>query len=282
MQKIIGIVTLYYPDIQSVAENILSYLNELDTLILWENTPKAESKIEELLSLLPSDKIELRTTGKNEGLGKPFNESILFAQNASADFLLTMDQDSCFSVGDFQKYSSLVSSELAPSKGIFAPNRNLHDENSENFVEIRTAISSGTLYPLSVFSKIGTFTDDFFVYMIDIEFCLRAAKNGIKTYCVAPIQMLHSEGYKTRTKSGLNINNYSAQSTYYIIRNTILTWKLYPEYTYKTDKRSFFKYKIIYRLLKLVFEKSRYRKLKAILLGLCHGYKQKSGQFEIK
>jgi rhamnosyltransferase len=282
MSKIIGIVTLYYPDIQSVAENILSYVNELERLILWENTPKAESKIAELLSLLPTEKTEFRTTGKNEGLGKPFNEAIRFAQQNGADYLLTMDQDSRFGAGDFQKYSSLVDSELAPTKGIFAPNRNLHDENSENFIEIRTAISSGALYPLNIFKEIGTLKDDFFVYMIDIEFCLRAAKNGIKTYCVTPIQMQHSEGYKTRTKSGLNINNYSAQSTYYIIRNTILTWKLYPEYTYKTDKRSFFKYKIIYRLLKLIFEKNRYQKMKAILLGLCHGYKQKSGQFEIK
>ena len=113
MSKIIGIVTLYYPDIQSVAENILSYVNKLDRLILWENTPKAESKITELLSLLPSEKIEFRTTGKNEGLGKPFNEAIQFAQQNGAVYLLTMDQDSRFGTGDFQKYRAALASTQA-------------------------------------------------------------------------------------------------------------------------------------------------------------------------
>jgi len=281
MKRYIAVVTLYYPDVSEVTKNIQTYLPHLDKLIIWENTPKSESVIDSISRFLNSGKIEIRGTGKNEGLAKPFNDVVRLAQKENYDFILTMDQDSSFEAGGFEKYIGLIEANSDDTVGVYAPNRNNVSDLTRNFVEMRTAISSGAVYPVSLFEKIGLFNEYFFIYMIDIEFCLRAKKHNMKTVCVTPITMLHQEGYAEKSRLGLSVNNYSAQSTYYIIRNTILTWNLFPKEFTLSDKFLFFKYKLIYRTLKLGFETDRIRKLKAIYLGILHGITRKKGQYNI-
>jgi rhamnosyltransferase len=281
MSKILGIVSSYYPDIQEFVKNINSYLDQLDMLIIWENTPKKESNIDKILHLLNSDKIIIRTTGFNEGLGKPFNEAAKKAKSENFDFLLTMDQDSYFANGEFEKYIKLIESDINKNVAVYSPNRN-HIQNSEkDYVEIRTAISSGSIYPVLNLEKIGYFREDFYLYMIDIEYCFRAKKNDLITVCLPAVPLLHKEGYAEKSNFGLSVNNYPAQSTYYIIRNSLLIWKLYPEYTTRKDKIYFYKYKVIYRLLKIMFEKHPFLKIKALILGLLHGINFKTGQYNL-
>ena len=281
MKKIVGVVTLYYPNVAEIVRNIQTYLPQLNKLIIWENTPESGSKIDKIFQLIGSEKVEIRGTGKNEGLAKPFNDVVRLAQNEDYDFLLTMDQDSSFQAGGFEKYLKLIENNIDGTVAVYAPNRGNISDLTKSFVEMRTAISSGAVYPVRLFEKTGLFNEDFFVYMVDIEFCLRVKKHNMKTVCVTSVTMLHQEGYAEKSRLGLSVNNYSAQSTYYIIRNTILTWKLYPEFADLTSKVSFYRYKIIYRLLKIVFETHRFRKCKAILLGLYHGFRSRVGRYDI-
>jgi len=281
MSKILGIVSSYYPDIQEFVKNINTYLDQLDLLIIWENTPELESKIDEILPLINSDKIIVSTTGFNEGLGMPFNEAAKKAEKEKFDFLLTMDQDSYFAKSEFEKYINLIRSDINTNVAVYSPNRNIIFNNEKDFVEVRTAISSGSIYPVRNFAKTGYFREDFFLYMIDIEYCFRARSKNLITVCLPAVSLLHKEGYAEKSNFGLFLNNYSAQSTYYIIRNSLLTWKLYPEYTTRQDKIYFYKYKVIYRLLKILFEKQPFMKIKALIFGLLHGIKFKTNQYNL-
>jgi rhamnosyltransferase len=235
----------------------------------------------EILTLINSEKISVRTTGCNEGLGKPFNEAARKAKNENYNFLLTMDQDSYFAIGEFEKYVKLVENDKNTNVAVYSPNRNNIYNNEKDFVEIRTAISSGSIYPVLNFEKIGYFREDFFLYMIDIEYCFRAKKRNMNTVCLPAVSLLHKEGYAEKSNFGLSLNNYPAQSTYYIIRNSLLTWKLYPEFTTRKDKIYFYKYKVIYRFLKIIFEKQPFLKIKALIFGLLHGINFKTGQYNI-
>lgn len=281
MKKIIGVVSIYYPDIDEIIKNIQTYLFQLDKLIIWDNTPNGDKNVMKIKELIESDKIELKGTGKNEGLGKPFNEAVCWAQQNDFDYLLTMDQDSCFNNQNFKEYLDFVENDNNENIAVYSPNRDIIPIQSKNFVEVRTAISSGAIYPVRLFEKIGLFREDFFLYMIDIEFCLRAKTNNLLTVCLPTIRLQHREGYAKMSNMGFSVNHYSAQSTYYIIRNSILTWKLYPEFTNKKDRYYFYKYKILYRFLKIIFEKQSLLKVKALILGLIHGYKFKSGKYEL-
>ena len=63
--KILAILTSFHPEIDALERNIRSFLDSVDCLIIWENTPKEKSYINTLTDKIGSDKIIIRTTGKN-------------------------------------------------------------------------------------------------------------------------------------------------------------------------------------------------------------------------
>jgi rhamnosyltransferase len=273
--KIVAIVTSYYPDAKNLEYNIKSYLPWIDRLIIWENTPADKSIIEQLIDRLQNDKVEVRTTGKNEYLAFPFNETIRWAQKQGYTHLLTMDQDSYFKEDSFGQFIERIKTFNDDSVGIFAPttSRKSGKESNTIYIDKGSVYSSGSIYKTAMFDKIGGFREDFAIYCLDTEICMRARKNGYKIALFTDIYMEHTEGYKTRGSFGITINNYSAQSTYFYVRNNLLLWKIYPDDFLFSAKYKFFKYHVFFRILKIYFEKDKMAKLKSLLLGILHGIK---------
>jgi rhamnosyltransferase len=271
--KIVAIVTSYNPDIKKLKENINSYLSWVDHLIIWENTPQEHSCLGELE--LVNDKIEILSTGKNEYLAIPFNKCIERAKEYDYDYILTMDQDSHFIGDSFGLYKDKVASFEDESVTIFAPATNclLDKASTIHYIDSGSVYSSGSIYKRKMFDAIGGFREDLAIYCLDTEICMRARKYGYKIAMFSDICMEHTEGYKTKGIGGITVNNYSAQSTYFYVRNNLLLWKIYPaDFTF-IAKYNFFKYHVIYRIAKIVFEKNKFSKLKALLSGLIHGIK---------
>ncbi len=279
--KLLAVVSTYFPDLEELERNILSYLPWVDYLIIWENTAKEMSNIEKLIYKLNNSKIELRTTGKNEFLAYPFNECIKWAEKQDFTHILTMDQDSSFVDNQFEEYKKLIQENGSDNIAIYASTKNHSDKPVEKMIDIDNAITSGSVYNLNIFNKIGYFAEDFLIYMMDIEFGFRVKKNGFRIVCFPEISLNHEGGYARKTSTGLVVSNYSVQSTYYIIRNTLLTWRLYPENYRLNEKLSFIRYKVIYRAIKLVLEKDLFRKFRAIFIALVHGVFNKSGRFDL-
>ena len=279
--KIVGIVSTYFPELIDLERNINSYLSEVDHLIIWENTPEDKSNIDHLISKLDNNKIELRKTGRNEFLAYPFNECIKWAEGKGYTHILTMDQDSFFEENKFAAFVSLVEKCNTPNVMVYASAKTENKQILVDEIEIENTITSGTIYKLEVFEKIGYFREDFLIYMIDIEFGMRVRANGYKIICFPRIILNHFTGYARVNNLGLKIDHYSAQSTYYIIRNVMLNWKLYPGKFNRKEKLRFFKYKIGYRTIKLPFEKNSFLKLKAIYIAFFHGLIGKSGRYDI-
>lgn len=280
MFKLCAVVSSYFPDIDELERNICSYLHWIDKLIIWENTPKTESRIYKLTEKLNNDKIEIRTTGQNEYLAKPFNICVGWAKENGYTHILTMDQDSRFENGHFERYVEQISQLNNDSIAVYAPNFQNLEKKSE-VLEMDVVITSGAVIPLKVFNYVGLFNEDFLIDRVDTEFCFRARSKGLKVICFTNISLIHKLGFEKKNSIGFKVNNYSAQRTYYIIRNQILLKKLYPRFITLNDEIIFYKYKVIYRFAKLIFEIDRIRKCKAIFLGLIHGYLSKKGRFDL-
>ncbi|MGC9151905.1 MAG: glycosyltransferase [Microbacter sp.] len=273
--KIAAIVTSYNPDIDHLEYNINSYLPWIDHLVIWENTPREKSNLDQLIQRLQNEKVTVRTTEKNEYLALPFNKTIRWAQKEGYTHLLTMDQDSCFSGDGFGRFIEKVKTCNDDAVAIFAPNTH-HTSDHESktiYIEQGSVYTSGSIYKMEMFDKIGGFREDFAIYCLDVEMCMRARKNGYKIALFTDIYMQHFEGYKTKGLLGITINNYSAQSTYFYVRNNLLLWKIYPDDFTFSSKYKFLKYHVIFRILKIAFEKERTSKLKSLFLGLLHGMK---------
>ncbi|OAV71620.1 rhamnosyltransferase [Bacteroidales bacterium Barb4] len=273
--RIIGIVILYYPD-ADVKNNISSYLDSIDKLIVWDNTPGGSD-----IYLPDNHKIQRMSLNENVGIGKALNEAVLYAKNNAYTHLLTMDQDSYFKDDDCEKYIETI--KKVKQRAIFSPNYIIHGKKwykeQDSILEVETTMTSGSLYLVSIFDEIGLFRDDFFIDVIDGEFSFRAKKNGILTKIIPYTYLIHNLGVEKKKYKFLwmfiTSNERSPIRSYYIIRNGVITKHLYPWVNW----REYFFYSLYKRLfLVLFYEKNKYAKCKGLLLGYIHGKMRKTGK----
>lgn len=272
--KIVGVVTTYFPNLEELQQNIDSYIDELDTLIIWENTPHENSHLNIFKN---NPKIIIWTTGKNEGIGVALNAAAKWATEHSFPFLLTMDQDSSFQPGQFKEFVRLVEKHENDSFGIYAPVRS-KIQQSNILQETDHVITSGSLINTKIFPVIGYFMEELFIDMVDFEFSIRTTMNGYKIIYFPQIYLNHQLGYRIKNKWGFMLNNYSPLRTYYIIRNWHAVRKMYPHsYLHTSKEEKTFSHTFgRYRFFKIIlFEKNKFAKLKAYLLGYYHGKKGK-------
>lgn len=275
--KIIGVVTTYFPDFKKLQANISTYLEQLDYLFIWENTPKEKSRVAAFFK--GQEKIIIRTTGDNEGIAKDLNTITQWAIEHGYEYVLTMDQDSAFQPGDFPKYLDIVSQNDQNNIGLWTPA--YKNTGSKSLLEKEITMTSGSIVKTSIIKVCGFFSEDLFIDLVDSEYCFRIRKNGYRIIQASPIVLKHQLGYKKVNKWGIVTINYSALRTYYIVRNWFLVYRQYPEQLLAAcgPKRKFYTYTLLYRSVKIIlFEDHKIDKLKALFLGIYHGLCGKGGK----
>jgi len=222
--NIAGVVILYHPDIQLLSENIKTYVQGLKQLYVYDNSETKLPGIEEALRKLhPS--IQYHYFNANEGIAKRLNRAVEEATRNSYDYLLTMDQDSSFKEGDFEKYKMQIQASAYSNVAQFGvncqPNFTIAKDQPE---EALTLITSGSIVNLSLSNKVGTFNEDLFIDFVDAEFSYRVIQSGYINLMFSNIILNHAlgklvEGRSLATfKKTLRIT-HSPVRVYYIIRN---------------------------------------------------------------
>lgn len=265
--KLCAIVITYYPNIDEVKSNIYKYITHVDHLIIWNNTPSSDLKKHEIRLPAYADKVTFMSTGKNEGIGYAINRAIEYSIENNYTHLLTMDQDSEWdNFEDFLTEANNKSHEYY----IIAPNINNLYPRQKLYLEI-SSITSGTIYNLSIIKKIGPFNERFFIDAVDEEFGFRAYSHGYPTAILGLVNLKQKFGVQKNFFSK-QITEYNAFRTYYIVRNHLWIWRLYP------SLRSFHLFKVfifdktIKRVVTILLaEDNKRKKLLALLKGIKHG-----------
>ena len=278
---IVGVVVVYFPEIENLVRNINKYLNDIDHLIIWENSSLSEQDNDYIKNNLISTNYSIIVADHNCGLGKPYNYALEYAYEHKYTFLLTMDQDSeWYSFGDYYRYI-VNNNNQNNSIGIFGP-RIVSDEactifqddsNNIHFKIVDHVISSGALYKVSTMKRIGGFNEKYFIDAIDEEICLRAAKYNIKT-AIVPYGQLHQQfGNRAEVAIGKKktlTSNYSAFRYYYIVRNHI--WLSRCDYVDKSKKKLILHNYVWSPIVKVIlFEDNKFPKIKSIIRGALDG-----------
>lgn len=277
MSKILGITILYYPD-DKLTANIQSYLEEIDCLIVWENTPDRDNT-----SLIPiSDKIIHMGEGRNVGIGKALNAAVEYGLAHGFDFLLTMDQDSRFPKNSCRNYIKTIlgyNSIAFFSTNYIMDGKQKYDDNS-SLIKIDLSMTSGSVYPILTLKELGLFREDFFIDGIDTEICLRAMLHKIPTFVDTKIKLVHNLGLgvqKSIFGRPYIARNYSKTRLFYIYRNNVILKRLYGRVTIEEIKE-LFRSKLSFHILFLVyikhvilFENKKLSKLGGIFKGILHG-----------
>ena len=217
--KLAGLVVFYNPNSRYL-DNVEKYIAAVDKLYIVDNSEDDFRGIYSSWVQRYSGKIAVIENRGNSGIARALN---LGAKNALRDgfqFLLTMDQDSFFEIDDLYRFKKHIRSEKEDNIAIYAPRLNL--EKSDGRKACHEVITSGSILKLDIWKKIKGFREDFFIYVVDIEYCWKIRRNGyfIRKYPDIVLQHQTDDFYFHNGKKEY-CRNTSGITFYYVVRNNL-------------------------------------------------------------
>jgi glycosyltransferase, group 2 family protein len=279
--KLLAVLVIYMPDdsdYNQIVSNIKRYINGIDALIVWDNTPSLDHKdvlrihLKELMDDQEFMKLIFMSSGCNCGLSYAYNRAIEYAKQNGYTHLLTMDQDSKWE--SFDKYRSFAEIYYKREPlAIIGPSIN-EDEQSDILKNVPNIINSGAIIPIALFNKIGGFCERFLVDGVDVEICYRAQRYGIPVYKVKGyghlVQHFGNMTFFYFNGRLWHCTNYNTFRLKGIVRNHMLIVRNYPEQS-DTKERLRNVYLKQYTIAILLKEKHKLSKLWSIYSSLIKG-----------
>lgn len=220
----VGVVILYHPDANVLIENIKTYINPLDTLLVYDNTENFSSELATAVSAI-SYKIIYKHFGQNQGIAKRLNQAIEYAVQKGDKHLLMIDQDSSFQNGDINKYIGYISENKLEKVAQFGVNCQPAFTPISNTPEKAISlITSGSVLVINCIQQIGMFDENLFIDFVDTEFSHRITNKGYINLQFTNIVLNHSIGSRVEGRSLVTFKKslriiHSPIRVYYIIRN---------------------------------------------------------------
>lgn len=284
--RLAAIIVVYDPNFDDLIRNILSLIDHVDKVLLYQNSLIREGTFGVLSEYLDIGKLILLGDGKNLGIATALNRGVEWSILNNITHIMTLDQDSYFEKDLLASYLDYVEANNDNSVGVFGVNPVCHgkiDFPMDNvYLEVPDTISSGSIIALHTFELCGLFADQLFIDAVDYEFCYRIKEQyGLKTVIITPALMQHEVGYSKKTAFGFSTVNYSAFRSYYILRNQIAIWKKFPNSFQNKYKLTLIKDHFFLRIVKILLaENDKVAKIKAIATGIYHGLIGKSGYYK--
>lgn len=229
-----AVVVLFNPDLKEVEQNVLSYLSEVDRLYCVDNT-NGWQKGNSWLFDGTNPKVQYIQNGKNLGIAAALNIGYKEALKDDFNWVLTMDQDSSFTVDAIKLYMNHFKNNLANADNcIFCP---VTKEFNVGDMEVFGAhsITSGSICNLNLYSQVGGFDEKLFIDEVDADFSLKAEIAGFKVLKFTDVFLNHKLG--TKRRSGLfNLfflrerTIHSPFRVYFMVRNYLYVRKKYRSY----------------------------------------------------
>ena len=274
--KLCAVVITYFPNVDETRENILRYIDDVEHVIVWENTPLAEREKHRIQLPEHQSKVSYMGADENRGIAYPLNKAIEWAGENGYTHVMTMDQDSSWH--NFKIFRQEIENCSDDRVAMFTPT--IYNNIDNRQLELVPPITSGAVHPISVFSSIGYFCEEYFIDAIDHEFYYRIILNSFTVRHIPSARLNHSLGYKQRRRFlmfSMVSSNYSAFRLYHMVRNNI--W-MYKKYRHETVLPKGFVKQLISEVIfkpavKIVLvEDGKWAKLKAIYKGIRDGIKR--------
>ena len=295
MIKLAACVVLYNPD-DTIFENILTYGNYVDKLIVVDNSLKKNNFLIDKLSEVFESKLIYIDNNDNLGIATALNQACDKAIELQFKWILTMDQDSSFINFDHYK-KCLEKVQNVNNIALLAANTDKEgystcdiNECSCNYREDKfSVITSANIVNLEYFEEIGRFNDKLFIDMVDYDYCLRINIKKFKILYFPDVFVEHKLGevhLRTNifTRKKKYKTEHNAQRAYYICRNSLYLSKNYGKYFPKEfGMLHILNIVFIHDVTKiLIYEIDKWNKLKAKFIGLYHFLINRYGKYNLK
>lgn len=264
-----GVVVWYNPTEANVSA-IDSYINDIERLVVVDNSDNDNTN---LLGKKPN--VIYLPNLQNKGIAAALNQGCYFAIDSGAEWILTMDQDSHFNESGLTQLINMANQYKDLDKAaVFSPVHfygiELKDKRKwkEDYTVEDSVMTSGNLLSLKAFKNVGGFREDFFIDLVDDEFCYRARTKGYQIVMINNVLLNHYLGDSAIMINFLGMkkvfDDHNELRHYYIARNMSYMSRLYPAYKkrFKRRLRKHFKRILLYD------NRKKWKKLTYMIRGI--------------
>ena len=189
--------------------------------------------------------VHLIELGENMGIATAQNRGIALARERGARYVLLSDHDSLPPPGMVATLVKALTKaqQRGPVAGVgpivrenrqgndvlvfvarkWGPRRASAVELTRELIPVAFLIASGSLLDLGVIERVGLMNDGYFVDHVDLEWGLRATRQGYRMFAVRDTVMEHSLGDDVVVLRGRAqpVHVHTPVRNYYLVRNTI-------------------------------------------------------------
>lgn len=288
-----SVIIIYQADINKFAKILERHQKNFDNIILVNNSPEIS------LDIFKSKQVYIINNQSNIGLAAALNVGIIEAKKQGAEMVALFDQDTDlppnFSKdmlhyinqyqGDkpvalfspiFHNHVINRSSKHINFKYFHLVRRTVHSD--DNYANPYFVITSGSIIPIDVLDKVGPMRDDFFIDLVDTEWCLRARHKGYEIVAINKVMIDHYLGDYAVNIIGHKYPIHSPLRIYYYFRNAIFLYNMSAydiKWRFSEAFRDFLRF-----LFYMLFVKDRKTYFKYIIKGYYHGLIKRMGKLE--
>ncbi len=272
-------VTIWFNPDETSVNNINSYKDKVRKVFVIDNSLSDNRNLCNTI-----DNVVYVPNLQNKGIATALNQGCLLAYSEGFEFCMTMDMDSSWDSLELEEYISFVQKEVSDKKVSFCPfavyekpqsllgqikgfikigKEKLITSNQNIIISTDRCITSGNIFLLEIWNKVGRFYEPFFIDEVDYEFCYRLKEYGYEIIQHKRIKMNHILGNPKRTLYPC-ISHHENVRLYYIFRNLIYQKKMHPIFFDKYNYKA-----IIFHRVKEVLFNFRFSQIKYLIQAWC-------------
>jgi rhamnosyltransferase len=234
-QHVCAVIVTYGPG-TTILDHLSNVLPQVQGLVVVDNGSSHDDlgRLRVASSALGFHLIE---NGENLGIAEALNHGVSWAKSQGYRWVILLDQDSGIT-GNFidqmfgalklhserERVASVHPRYVDPTTGVEA-----HVPRAVDGSPI-FPMTSGTLMPVWIFDKIGWFASEYFIDLVDWEYCFRIRNAGFLVADASQARLLHSPGDPTIITilgRAFPYSQHNAVRRYYISRNCIAFYRKY-------------------------------------------------------
>ena len=288
------VIVSYHPD-PEFPQRVAAIAAQVGRVLVVDNGSNAESRgmLERLAKSDPE--VELIANDANLGIAAALNQGGAAALERGYDWVLTLDQDSSVEPDLLTTLSTIYRTQEDPRTqesgsrvGVIGSNywhaatglvAYTPCSGDGAAVEIDTVITSGSLTSLRAFQEIGGFREEFFIDSVDNDYCLRLRAQDFRVLLSTRPLLRHPMGDQKRYRllwRRPSCTHYSPLRHYYMTRNRLTIMKEWyarrPAWVWGE-----FKAFCAALLMLVLYERNKFKKLRAVALGIWHALRGRLG-----
>lgn len=247
----IGAIVVLFKPTKAEILNILTYKNEVDNILIIDNSPiNHQDKIDNLIGL--SDTLHYVSYIENIGLCKALNKGVKELASIGCEWVVVFDADSQLETNIFNVYKQTITGYSdSMLVAVFAPQHSF-DRSAKKiyrgYREVDWAMTSGWLINVEIFLNIGGFFEPLFVDGLDMDYCYLAREQGYKIIECGEAMLRHHPAETKKIIFFSKIFKYGyASPERYFMQARCLVWTI-KRYKKRIDKKMYF-----YKWVKVLF-----------------------------